>query len=424
MSSLLEQNLNTNNSTTTLEKAFATAQNLLWNFSLSGDFNTDLRYIFGHQIQDTTAQAIFQALTRQRAFSLEIVAQSQINNALGAYAQQTNTIYLSQEFIAENINNYQAIAAVLLEETGHYIDSQLNRVDTPGDEGELFAAIIQGQTLDTATQNRIAQEDDQYTVNIDGQEIQIEQATPGVNPAFDLIGLTQLRNDPQFAGIDGSGLTAVVIDTGLDRNHPLLQPHYRTGVDFVNGGDNPVDNEGHGTHVSGTVGAVDENIGVAPQVGLIGLQVFQNGGGASNSDIEEALEWVYNNRQQYNIVVVNMSLGSGFYSSPNQVQGDILSDDIRRLEEIGVTVVSAGGNSFKNNEYQNYGAPAIYSTLAVGAVWQDGVNQGVSFGSGAIDYTTGTDRVTSFSQRLVANNTIFDLGLLLIALIQGEDKIT
>lgn len=105
------------------------------------------------------------------------------------------------------------------------------------------------------------------------------------NPAFDLIGLTKLRNDPEFADIDGSGLSVAVIDTGLDRTHPLLEPNYITGIDFVNGGDNPVDNQGHGTHVSGIVGASDGDIGVAPKVGLIGLQVFEQNGGAYDTTI-------------------------------------------------------------------------------------------------------------------------------------------
>jgi hypothetical protein len=420
MVSFLTQNLTlTNDPTTVLDKAFITAQYLLNNFISSEDFITDLRYIFGNQIQNTMVREVFQSLAQQTAFSLKIIAGNQINNALGAYAQATNTIYLSQEFIENNFNNSQTIAAVILEETGHYIDAQLNTIDTSGDEGELFAAKLQSKILDIATQNRIAQENDSYTVTLDGQEITIEQATPGINPAFDLIGLTQLRNDPQFAGIDGSGVTAVIIDTGLDRTHPLLQPNYRTGIDFVNGGDNPVDNQGHGTHVSGTVGATNENIGVAPQAGLIGLQVFQSGGRTSFLTVEEALEWVYNNRQQYNIVVVNMSLGSGFYSSPGEVQGDILSDDIRRLEEIGVTVVSAGGNSFKNNEYQNYGAPAIYSTLAIGSVWQDGTESNFQWGGGATDITTGADRVVSHSQRLNAPNTIFAPGALINSTVPG-----
>ncbi|MBD2093127.1 DVUA0089 family protein [Microcoleus sp. FACHB-1515] len=242
------------------------------------------------------------------------------------------------------------------------------------------------------------------------------------NAAFDLIGLTQLRNDPRFAGIDGSGMSVAVIDTGLDRTHPLLQPNYIAGVDFVNGGDNPIDRDDHGTHVSGTIGARNGDIGVAPDVRLIGLQVFEPSGFTNFTTVEDALEWVLANRQRYNIVAVNMSLGSGFYQSPSEVTGDILSDDIRRLEAAGVTVVSAAGNSYKNNEYQNVGAPAIYSTLSVGAVWKDGINRDQWWGpegATAIDFTTGADRITSFSQRLAANNMLFAPGALITSTVPG-----
>lgn len=239
------------------------------------------------------------------------------------------------------------------------------------------------------------------------------------NPAFDLIGLTKLRNDSEFADIDGSGLSVAVIDTGLDRTHPLLEPNYITGVDFVNGGDNPVDSEGHGTHVSGIVGAKDGDIGVAPDVGLIGLQVFEQNGGAYDTTIEKALQWVLENRDENKIVAVNMSLGSGFYNSDTQQFSSIYADEIQQLENAGVTVVSAGGNSFAENQTQNFASPGIISTLAVGAVWQDGVNSSISWGGGSTDYTTGRDRLTSFSQRLNAPNTIFAPGALVTSTYPG-----
>ncbi|MDB9381780.1 S8 family serine peptidase, partial [Nodularia spumigena CS-584] len=207
------------------------------------------------------------------------------------------------------------------------------------------------------------------------------------NPAFNLIGLTQLRNDSRFVGIDGSGMAVAVIDTGLDGTHSLLNSNYVAGRDFVYGDNDPEDIDGHGTHVAGTVGAADPRYGVAPDVKLIGLKVFgNNGGGARSTDIQAALQWVIDNKELYNIVAVNMSLGAGFYTSVSEAAGDIIIDEVRRLEELGVVVVSATGNSFKNNEYQNMAAPAIFSTLAVGAVWQDGINRDFRWRSGGIDY--------------------------------------
>jgi subtilisin family serine protease len=241
-----------------------------------------------------------------------------------------------------------------------------------------------------------------------------------LNAAFDLIGLTSLRNDPLFAGLDGSGVTVAVLDTGLDRRHASLSANYVAGVNIADGGADPVDRQGHGTHVSGIVGARDSQIGVATRAGLVGVKVLDDNGAGTMVDIRDGLRWVYDNRATYNIQVVNMSLGGGFYRSASAAGGDILLPEVRRLEAAGVTVVSAAGNSYKGNEFQNLAAPGVYSTLGVGAVWKDGVNVNVQWGSGAIDFTTGPGRITSFSQRLAASNIVFAPGALMRSTVPGN----
>ena len=252
----------------------------------------------------------------------------------------------------------------------------------------------------------------------------IEQAYPEDNPAFDLIGLTQLRNDPQFSDINGSGLSVAVIDTGIDTDHPLLAPNYVAGYDFLDDDLDPNDPDGHGTHVAGTIGATDETIGVAPGVGSIALRVLSSNSG-SLLEVEDALEWVLDNHQQYNIIAVNLSLGLGFFTPEESFPGDIISDDIQRLEDAGVTIISAAGNDYFVNSGQpnqeNLAFPAIFSTLAVGAVWQDGTESDISWHNGSIDYTTGADRIASFSQRLDAPNLVFAPGGEITSTISGGE---
>src|SRR5436853_1913236 len=145
-----------------------------------------------------------------------------------------------------------------------------------------------------------------------------------LSAAFDLIGLTALRSDPAFSDIDGRGVSVAVIDTGLDTTHPLIAPNYLAGADEVNGGTTPTVTNPHGTHVAGIIGARADSSrgfdgGVAPHVGLIGINVFSSSSGgevsADNRSIEKALQWVIDHHTQYKIVAVNMSLGSGFYTS-------------------------------------------------------------------------------------------------------------
>ena len=238
---------------------------------------------------------------------------------------------------------------------------------------------------------------------------EVNRINTGDNESFDLIGLTELRNDADFASIDGSSLSVAVIDSGIDTAHPLLRDNYTTGVDFFNGDDNPDDVVGHGTHVSGIIGAVDREIGVAPDIELIGLKIGET---SIDSDaITNSLAWVLENHQEYNIVAVNMSLSGGFYTSEDWLVGDRRIGLIKRLEEAGVVVVSAAGNLYQYkdlersqpNQEPNIGAPAIYSTIAVGAVWQ---NDNYS----NINQTAGTDRIAYFSQRLDTDNFIFAPG--------------
>jgi subtilisin family serine protease len=334
---------------------------------------------------------------------IEILDSTILGIAKGAYAARSNKIYLSSDFIATSTP--EVISAVLIEEIGHFIDAQINQTDTLGDEGEIFSDLVNGRELSVAELQRLKAEDDSAVIALNGETIAVEQATVGVNPAFDLIGLTQLRNDSRFTGIDGSGFAVAVIDSGLDSTHSLLNDNYVAGYDFFNRDDNPEDTLSHGTHVAGTVGAEDPNIGVAPQVDLIGLKIGDEKG-PSITATEAALQWVIANKDRYKIVAVNMSLGSGFYTSASQAVGDIRLDEVRRLEELGVVVVSSAGNDFKGGgESQNVGGPAIFSTLSVGAVWEDGVDR---------------DRITSFSQRLVASNTIFAPGAFIISTVPGN----
>lgn len=405
-----------------LEQAFEIGQSWIEEFISDPDWLQALTLPFGQTFDFEMASNLFQGFLSDSSDVfpiIEVRSANEINGADGAFSAATNTIYLAEDLVRNSLDRPDAIADVWIEELGHFVDVQLNSVDSAGDEGAIFASLAQGLLLEPTELNELLTEDDSIVLNLDGQIVELEQATPGVNAAFDLIGLTQLRNDPNFGGIDGSGFSVAVIDSFVDFSHPELQPNFRDFVNFTDA-EQP---DFHGTHVAGSVGARDENLGVAPDVGLIGLNVFPSDPnlGARNDDIYNALDWVLDNHEEYNIVAVNMSLGGGFYSSEASFIGDPTRDIVNRLEDRGITVVSAGGNSYKQFEDQNFGAPAIFSTLAVGAVWQDGDNTGITWGDGAADFTTGADRVTSFTQRLVADNTIFAPGALINSTVPGGD---
>jgi Ca2+-binding RTX toxin-like protein len=291
--------------------------------------------------------------------------------------------------------------------------TKVERSKSNNRNANINEVLIVDPAIPKTTLHELVNQNDTAKLAVDGQDVVIVQTT-GSNPAFNFTGLTRLRNDPQFRGIDGSGLTVVVIDTGLDATHPLIRPNFTGFVDIAGGGtfttdpNNAFDVDSHGTHVAGTVGATDPSIGVAPDVNIIALQVFERSGGAYNSKIEEALDWVLDNRQRYNIVAVNMSLGGGqFFTSRGEAVGDVYADDIGRLEQAGVTVVSAAGNDYDETPQRGVSSPGIVSSLVVGAVNKQ------------------DDTITYFSQRLDAPNMIFAPGGSITSSVPGgglEDK--
>jgi hypothetical protein len=257
-----------------------------------------------------------------------------------------------------------------------------------------------------------------------GVEPQTVQSAPLINmPAF--------RADPRFAGATGAGFAAAILDTGVDLNHPFFGPDADTdGVadrivyhyDFADNDADASDVEGHGSNVTSIVASQSVTYGgMAPGADIISLKVFKSSNGSGSfGDIEEALQWVVANAAAYNIASVNMSLGdSGNYSSPLSLYG--IGDEMAALEAMDVMVVSAAGNAF----YPKGSVPGVSypaadaNSLAISASW-DGNNGGpFSWSSGAVDYTTGADRVVSFSQRHQTMTDVFAPG----ALITGANAI-
>jgi peptidoglycan/xylan/chitin deacetylase (PgdA/CDA1 family) len=146
-------------------------------FAQSPTFLERMRTTFGDSWADGQAGALVADLATGNLPKIKVVAD--LGGARGAYAADNNTIYLSESFLLANQNRPQAIADVLLEEIGHSIDQRLNLTDTPGDEGELFAALVNNRTLGAGEVARITTENDSKSIFLDGKLRNVEQATYG-----------------------------------------------------------------------------------------------------------------------------------------------------------------------------------------------------------------------------------------------------
>ena len=108
--------------------------------------------------------------------TIAILSQEQMNGANGAFSGQNNRIYLSKEFISQNSTNVEAVARVLIEEVGHWVDQLVNEEDSLGDEGAIFAALVLGESLSDEALVQLKAENDAGIVTIDGKMIAVEQA--------------------------------------------------------------------------------------------------------------------------------------------------------------------------------------------------------------------------------------------------------
>jgi subtilisin family serine protease len=178
----------------------------------------------------------------------------------------------------------------------------------------------------------------------------------------------------QARGNTGAGVKVGVLDTGIDYTHPDLSANYAGGYDFVNHDNDPMDDEGHGTHVSGTIAARKDGqgvVGVAPNARVYALKVLGSTGSGSFSDVIAALDWCVSN----GIQVTNNSYGSS--SNP----GVTVQTAFDNATAAGIINIAAAGNSGnaagKNN---SVGYPAAYSSvIAVAAT--DNNNNRASFSS-------------------------------------------
>ncbi len=230
-----------------------------------------------------------------------------------------------------------------------------------------------------------------------------EPAFPFLVEVDDFLWVTRARD---AFHVDGSGLTVAVLDTGLNSAHVDFAGRVPAQKNFTtdNGGnpDDASDGNGHGTNVGGIIVANGDHRGLAPGAQIIPIKVLKNSGGGSFAGVGQALQWVIDNRDAFNITVVCMSLGdSGNYTSDEHLQNDALRAKIDTLRQAKVAVVIAAGNDyFTHNSAQGMSYPAIIrECVSVGAVY-DAEEGGFTYSSGARAFSSRAGQITPFSQRL------------------------
>ena len=159
----------------------------------------------------------------------------------------------------------------------------------------------------------------------------------------------------------GAGIKVGIIDTGMDYKHPDLVDRYKGGYDFVSSDEDPMDENGHGTHVAGTIGASDNGmgvVGVAPKAELYSLRVLDKDGKGSNSSVIRAIDWAIDHK----LNIISLSLGS---DEPS----DIEEAAFKKAADAGILAIAASGNGYDTMQADGLSYPAGYSTVvSVGAI--------------------------------------------------------
>jgi subtilisin len=208
-------------------------------------------------------------------------------------------------------------------------------------------------------------------------------------------GVNRIDAPKVWVSSTGEGVKVAILDTGIDLDHPDLTNNLKGGYNCINSAKTADDDNGHGTHVAGTVAALNNNIGVvgaAHSTHLFAVKALDRRGKGYLSDVIEGIQWCIEN----GIKVINMSLGTPM-DSPS------LHDAIASAHNSNIVVICAAGNDGTSGA--NY--PARYSeSIGVSAIDNgDNFYHYSNYGDGVDICAPGVDVYSTYRRGAYKNLT-------------------
>jgi subtilisin family serine protease len=263
-----------------------------------------------------------------------------------------------------------------------------------------FAARLDGTQLAS-----VRSDPDVAFVQADGN-VSIGIATVPLVPGESVpTGVSRIEAASGLLAHGAATFSVAVIDTGVDLTHPDLNAV--AGADCIDAANGSQDQNGHGTHVSGTIAATNTGagvVGVTPGTRIVAVRVLDASGSGSFSQVICGIDWVTANAAAFNIKVANMSLGGTGRNdnSCGNKNGDAMHKAICASAGAGVTYAVAAGNSAQNFARQ---VPAAYpEVLTVTAVSDSDGAAGGTGGAPACRTGESDDRYASFSNFASSND--------------------
>jgi len=250
-----------------------------------------------------------------------------------------------------------------------------------------------------------------FAVKASAQSIRVLAKNPDIEwiEADKTIYLSSLQSNATWGidridarkGLDGSyswtasgtGAHAYIIDTGLKSAHAEFAGRVGDGFTSVSDGRGTEDCNGHGTHVTGTIGG--KTYGVAKDVIVHPIRVFGCSGSTTNSAILAGIDWVVDNAEKP--AVVNMSLGGSLSTA--------LNNAVQEMIDAGISVVVAAGNS--NTNACNSSPAALPAAITVGSTTRtDGRSSFSNFGRCLDIFAPGSSILSAWFNSNTATQTI------------------